>query len=207
MDFWTREDSQLELPPGARIDPEDPPKPHPGELARWVREVRGGILSGAFYLERNMNMAVEAFFLGPLHGRGEKSELFGEALLSALNFERRSKAALLVAERIRPDDVKELREGVNQLRAIRNAMAHNFCWFTGKPDDVGIVRRLEVFVRMGKGTVQLDAKRVSEWNDLMQRMIHATARLAAKAVDPQSDETPTAPPGMYDDVRPQENGG
>jgi hypothetical protein len=206
VDFWTREDSQLELPAGAEIDPKNPPKPHPAELARWVREVRGGILSGAFYLERNMNMAVEAFFLGPLHGRGEKSEVFGEALLSALNYERRTKAALLVAERIRPDDVKELQAGLSQLRAVRNAMAHNSCWFTGELDDGGIVRRLQVFLQVGKQTLELDCERVAESNELMQRMIEATARLAAKAVDPQSDEVATAPPGRNGDVRAQENG-
>lgn len=95
MDFWTREDSQLGLPASAEIDPQNPPKPHPAVLARWAGP-RGHSL-GAFYVERNMNRAVEAFSLGPLHGRGDKSEVFGEGLLSALNFERRTKAALLVA--------------------------------------------------------------------------------------------------------------
>ena len=189
MDFWTREDSQVELPSGAHIDPADPPKPHPATLARWVREVRGGILAGAFYLERNMNMAVEAFFLGPLHGEGQRSEVFGDGLLSALNFERRTKATLLIAERIRPADVKELREGLNELRSIRNAMAHNSCWFTGEAGDDGIVRRLNAFIRKGKVIVRLDGSLVDEWNLLMQRMIDLTARLAAKAIDPQSDET------------------
>lgn len=188
MDFWTREDSQIELPTGARIEPDDPPNPNPAALARWVREVRGGILAGAFYLERNMNMAVEAFFLGPLHGEGQKSEVFGKALLSALNFERRTKAAVLIAEQIRSDDVKDLREGLSELRSIRNAMAHNSCWFTGEPDRDGVVRRLDAFINKGKGIVRLDRPLVDEWNSLMHRMIDLTARLAAKAIDPQSDE-------------------
>ncbi len=189
MDFWTREDSQVEVPTGARIDPANPPEPHPATLARWVREVRGGILAGAFYLERNMNMAVEAFFLGPSHGQGQQSEVFGEALLSALNFERRTKAALLIAERIRPDNVKELREGLNELRSVRNAMAHNSCWFTGEPGDDGVVRRLDAFSKKGKQILRLDRPLVDEWNSLMHRMIDLTAQLAATAIDPQSNET------------------
>lgn len=187
MDFWSLEDSQVRLPDNALFDPDDPPQPNPETLARWVREVRGGILAGAFYLERNMNIAIECFILGELHGRGVKSEVFGEALLSALNFDRRMKAAILVAEHIHPDEIKELRAGLNEIRVIRNAMAHNPCWFSGKPDGDFVVRQLHAFIQKGKETVHLTGGVVDEWNGLMRRMIDMTDRLARKTMDPQND--------------------
>ena len=183
------EDSQIRFEPGVRanIDPNNPPKPALHALAIWVREVRGGILAGAFYVERNLDVAIEAYFLGPIAGTGNiKSDLFVEGFLRTLNFERRTKIAMLIAEQLTPDSLKEMREGLGELRSIRNAMAHNPCWFEPVVDENDYVRELRPFVQKGKQTVQMSRQLIEEWNDLIRRVISQTEALANRAMDLQS---------------------
>lgn len=183
------EDCQIRFPRGsrARIDPERPPNPHPAALADWVRSIRGGMLAGAFYVERNLSVAIEAYFLGPVHGPGnEKADLFVEALLEGLSFERRTNAALLIAEKLIPTKVGELRADLTELRTVRNAMAHNPCWFEPRIDDEGIIVELKPQMRRGRGTVHLTKAQINEWNALVARAIRRTEFLANLAIDPQT---------------------
>lgn len=183
------EDCQIKFPHGSRakIDPERPPTPHPAALAEWVRTIRGGMLAGAFYVERNLSVAIEAYFLGPVHGPGnEKADVFVEALLDGLTFERRSNAALLIAEKLIPDRVGDLRADLAEVRAIRNAMAHNPCWFEPRIDGEGVVVELAPHIRRGRGIVHLTTAQIESWNALVERTIRRTEYLANLAIDPQT---------------------
>ena len=55
----------------------------------WVRQVRGGVLGGAFTVERHLSAAIVYFMLGDRLERDDVQSAFDEGLLTPLSFERR----------------------------------------------------------------------------------------------------------------------
>jgi hypothetical protein len=179
-------DSVFRLGPAERLDPTQPPEPHPAALNDFVRSVRGGILTGAFDIEVNLNVAIEAYFLGPGGAGTRKSDLFSESVLSVFNFERRCSAAVAVCSELLPHKAAELKAGLSELRQTRNAMAHNPCWFSAVKVEAGLVRTIKASVRRGGQTI--DEKTIERWNTLVQRLVILSGFLANYAVDQQTPD-------------------
>jgi hypothetical protein len=66
-------------------------------IYEWVRQVRGGVLAGAFTVERHISSAIIYFMLGNRIADSEVQEAFDEGLLSPLTFERRINVIMLIA--------------------------------------------------------------------------------------------------------------
>lgn len=67
------------------------------DIYDWVRQVRGGVLAGAFTVERHLSAAILYFTLGDRVYMAGVVETFDEGLLGPLTFERRIAVALMVA--------------------------------------------------------------------------------------------------------------
>src|SRR6185503_19807912 len=64
----------------------------------WVPQVRGGAMAGAFYVERNLDVAIECYFLGAEAGVTSRAKVFADTILNTLTFERSIQVALVIAE-------------------------------------------------------------------------------------------------------------
>ena len=80
----------------------------------WVRQVRGGVLGGAFTIERHMSAAIVYFMLGDRVRRGEVQAAFDEGLLTPLTFERRINVVLLIARHFMTEGKLKDPEGRSQ---------------------------------------------------------------------------------------------
>lgn len=179
-------DCIIRLKKGERIDSDSFPVPSPVSLQAWAREVRGGILTGAFDVELHLNLAIESYFLGPAAARTPKSEAFSDLVLSAFNFERRCSAGVAICKEVLPTRAAELQAGLTELRTTRNAMAHNPCWISASNVENGIVKSLKVSLRRGKQTIDLTNETVELWNDQIRRLRNLTRFLAEVVMDPQT---------------------
>lgn len=149
-------------------------------IYEWVRQVRGGVLAGAFTVERHISSAITYFLLGDRIGRPEVQEAFDEGLLGPLTFERRISVALLIAPHILPpDEVALLKAGLNELRTLRNAMAHKPFWFQPQLNGNGEVVDLLPMIQRGKAPLPLTTAFVEQVNTLIGGLIGKTAALAA----------------------------
>ena len=74
------------------------------DLYAWVRQVRGGILAGAFTIETHLSATIIYFFLGDRVGIPEVHDTFDEGVLGPLTFERRINLALMVAAHVLPPE-------------------------------------------------------------------------------------------------------
>ncbi|WP_340161838.1 hypothetical protein [uncultured Hoeflea sp.] len=102
----------------------------------WVRQVRGGVLGGAFTIERHLSAAIIYFMLGDRVKRNEVQSAFDDGLLAPLTFERRINVVMLIAPQFQTEDeVKKFKGDLNDLRTIRNSMAHKPFWFHPELND------------------------------------------------------------------------
>ena len=177
------EDSQLLPPEGTTLTPAQAREADRlvPKFTSWARVVRGGVLAGAFYVERNLDVAIEAFFLGKEAGQGQKADIFAEAILPTFNFERRIQVGLSVAEALSYSDRASLGRDLREVKAIRNAMAHHPVWFETTLGGEQIIT-LRAFIAIGKQTRALDEESVQGFNSLIARTIDATKRLADLAI-------------------------
>lgn len=157
-------------------------------IYEWVRQVRGGVLGGAFTVERHISAAIIYFMLGERNMIPEVQNAFDEGLLTPLTFERRINVVLLVAPQVlNEDEVAALKGELNELRTIRNAMAHKPFWFHPEVNDEGEVFNLVPMVQRGKAPVALTTPFVVKLNEQIASLIDRTAKLA-KAVAKQEPE-------------------
>ena len=148
-------------------------------IYEWVRQVRGGVLAGAFTVERHLSAAIIFFMLGDRNLIPEVEEAFDEGLLSQLTFERRITVALLVAPHfLTPDEVSALKGDLSELRTLRNAMAHHPFWFHPQLNDKGEVFNLVPMIKRGKGALPLTTAFTEKLNATITSLIERTAALA-----------------------------
>jgi hypothetical protein len=150
-------------------------------IYEWVRQVRGGVLAGAFTVERHISSAIIHFMLGNRIAVSEVQEAFDEGLLSPLTFERRINVIMLIAPHVLPlDEVASLKADLNELRTLRNAMAHKPFWFHPELNDKGEVFNLVPRIQRGKVPLPLTTPHTERLNKLISGLIERTANLAAE---------------------------
>jgi hypothetical protein len=149
-------------------------------IYEWVRQVRGGVLAGAFTVERHISAAIIHFMLGDRVGLPAIQETFDEGLLEPLTFERRINVVLLIAPHVlTADEVASFKAGLNELRTLRNAMAHKSFWFHPEVDSDGKVVNLVPVIQRGKAPLPLTTAFVEQANTLIAGLIDKAIALAA----------------------------
>lgn len=146
----------------------------------WVRQIRGGVLAGAFTVERHMSAAIIRFMLGERIELADVRETFDEGLLAPLTFERRINVALLIAPHVLSGDaVASLKADLSELRSLRNAMAHRPFWFHPEFNSDGQVVNLVPMIMKGKTPLPLTSAFMEQVNARILRLIEQTSRMAA----------------------------
>ena len=149
-------------------------------IYEWVRQVRGGVLGGAFTIERHMSAAIVYFMLGDRVKREEVQVAFDQGLLTPLTFERRINVVLLFATHfMAEDEVKTLKGDLSELRTIRNSMAHKPFWFHPELNDEGEVFNLIPMIQRGKAPVALTTSFTAKLNEKIASLIDRSSKLAA----------------------------
>lgn len=153
-------------------------------IYEWVRQVRGGVLGGAFTIERHMSAAIVYFMLGDRVKLDEVQAAFDEGLLTPLTFERRNNVVLLIAPSfLTEDEVKTLRSDLNELRTIRNSMAHKPFWFHPELNEKGEVFNLVPMIQRGKAHIALTTSFIEKLNEKIGSLIERSSKLAAAVVE------------------------
>lgn len=150
-------------------------------IYEWVRQVRGGVLAGAFTVERHISAAIIYFMLGDRIAIPDVQDAFDEGLLGPLTFERRINVVILIAPHVlTPDEVASLKADLSELRNLRNAMAHRPFWLHPELNDKGEVVNLVPMIQRGKAALPLTTAFVERVNKLIDGLIERTAKLAAE---------------------------
>lgn len=148
-------------------------------IYEWVRQVRGGVLGGAFTVERHMSAAIFYFMLGDRVKRVDVQAAFDEGLLAPLNFFRRVEVVSLIAPHFMTAvEAKTLKDDLNELRRIRNSMAHEPFWLHPELNDKGEVFNLVPMIQRGKAQVALTSQFIAKLNERIATLIEQSAKLA-----------------------------
>ncbi|MCC2611427.1 hypothetical protein ABK249_05625 [Neorhizobium sp. Rsf11] len=164
-------------------------------IYEWVRQVRGGVLAGAFTVERHISVAITHFMLGDRIGIPEVRDAFDEGLLGPLAFERRINVVMQIAPHVlSSDEAASLKADLSELRTLRNAMAHKPFWLHPELNDEREVVNLVPIMQRGKGLLLLTTPFVEQVNALIAGLIERTDNLAKgvaqcspKSGSPKSD--------------------
>jgi len=160
-------------------------------IYEWVRQVRGGVLAGAFTVERHLSATIIYFMLGERIKIPEVQDAFDEGLLGPLTFERRINVVLLIAPALLPaDEVAALRNDLGELRTLRNSMAHKPFWFHPELNDDGHVTNLVPIIMRGKSPLPLTTALIEKLNRQIADLITKTSGLAEMAAS-RSVQRPT----------------
>lgn len=153
------------------------------DIHEWIRQVRGGIMAGAFAVERMLSASIIHYFLGGRMRDLEVQEAFDEGILQRLTFERRISLALIVAAKFF-DSVafKDFDGKLTSLRTLRNAMAHNPFWFHPEFDDEGALINIVPVIKRGKSVVPLTTPFIEEQNEEIKRTIDLAQELVTAVV-------------------------
>ncbi|PTQ63431.1 hypothetical protein C8J45_1052 [Sphingomonas sp. PP-CE-3G-477] len=151
------------------------------DIHEWIRQVRGGIMAGAFAVERMLSASIIHYFLGGRMRDLEVQDAFDEGILQRLTFERRISLALIVAAKFfDPVAFKDFEGKLTSLRTLRNAMAHNPFWLHPEFDDEGTLINIVPVIKRGKSVVSLTTPFIEEQNaeikctiDLAQELVVA----------------------------------
>jgi hypothetical protein len=150
-------------------------------IYEWVRQVRGGVLAGAFTVERHLSAAIVYFMLGDRIALPEVQAAFDRGLLEPLTFERRINVVMLIAPNVlTPDEVAALKSDLSELRTLRNAMAHKPFWLQPEMNDEGEIVNLVPMIQRGKAPQPLTTQFVEQVNTLIAGLIERTVTLARK---------------------------
>lgn len=169
-------DGPLPVEPGFNI--EDRVK----NVYDWVRQIRGGVLGGAFNIERNISAAIVFFFLGDRAKMEGVQEAFDDAILGPMTFERRINAVAAIAPQlVQSAAAKKLCSDLSELKTLRNSMAHKPFWFVPQVNEHGRVHEVVPYIMRGKGPIALTSKLIEETNESIRRLIVQTQRLAESA--------------------------
>lgn len=150
-------------------------------IYEWVRQVRGGVLAGAFTVERHISAAIIYFMLGERIAMPEVREAFDEGLLGPLSFERRINVLMLIAPNLlNNDEVASLKADLSELRTLRNAMAHKPFWFHPELNNDDEVVNLVPMIQRGKAPLPLTSAFVEQVNKLIASLIERGVALATR---------------------------
>lgn len=148
-------------------------------IYEWVRQVRGGVLAGAFTVERHISAAIFHFMLGDRIELPEIQQAFDEGLLGPLTFERRINVVTLIARHVlQTDEAASLKAELNELRTLRNSMAHKPFWFQPELDSMDRVVNLVPMIQRGKAPLPMTTAFVEQTNVLITRLIDKTCALS-----------------------------
>lgn len=148
-------------------------------IYEWVRQVRGGVLAGAFTVERHISASIIYFILGDRITLPTVQEAFDEGLIRPLTFERRINVVLLIAPNVLPPDgVAALKADLSEIRTLRNAMAHKPFWFHPELNGNGEVVNLVPVIQRGKADLPLTTSYIEQINKLVAGLIETTSALA-----------------------------
>lgn len=148
-------------------------------IYEWVRQVRGGVLAGAFTIERHISAAIIHFMLGDRIGIPEVLHAFDEGLLGPLTFERRINLVMLIAPHVlSSDEAVSLKADLSELRVLRNVMAHRPFWLHPELNDEREVVNLVPIIQRGKAPLPLTTPFVEQVNALIAGLIERTDSLA-----------------------------
>lgn len=152
-------------------------------LYDWVRSMRGGVLTGVFTIESHISAAILHFFLGDRITIPEVLNAFEETILTKMQFDRRISTISQIAPNFLPDnEVKDLRSHLNELKTIRNAMAHNPFWFEPLLDDQGRLVDITPRINIGKGSQAITTDFVKELNQKIAGLIGRSHDLRKKVI-------------------------
>lgn len=157
------------------------------DINDWVRQVRGGILAGAFTIERHLSAAIIYYVLGDRIRMRDVQDVFDDGILSQMTFERRINVAMLIAHHFfDAATVKGMSSELTTLKTLRNAMAHRPFWFHVERNDAGEVANIVPIIMRGKEPLPLTTAFVEDTNAKMQALIAATMRLEHAVVTANS---------------------
>jgi hypothetical protein len=89
--------------------------------------------------------------------------------------------ALVAPHILAPDGVAALKADLNELRTLRNAMAHKPFWFHPELNEEGRVVNLVPMITRGKAPLPLSTALIEKVNAQIGGLIEKTATLAAAA--------------------------
>jgi hypothetical protein len=81
------------------------------------------------------------------------------------------------------DEVKTLRGDLNELRTIRNSMAHKPFWFHPELNDKGEVFNLVPMIQRGKAPLALTTSFIEKLNEKIGSLIERSSKLAVAVVE------------------------
>lgn len=149
-------------------------------IYEWVRQVRGGVLAGAFTVERHISATIIYFMLGDRIALPEVQEAFDEGLLGPLTFERRINVVMLIAPNVlTPEEVASFKVDLSELRTLRNAMAHKPFWLHPELNNEGEVVNLVPMIQRGKAPLPLTTAFVEHANKLIAGLIERAVALTS----------------------------
>lgn len=163
-------------------------------LYLWVRQVRGGILAGACTVEQHISAAITLYTLGDRVRISQVREVFEESLLNTLTFERRINLILDIAPNLLPDaEVATLKAGLNELRSLRNAMAHRPFWLHPHINKDGRVTSLIPMIMHGKAPLPLTSALIDRLNVQIRSLVAQTNGLSTMLAEKLTSIKPEAP--------------
>lgn len=161
-----------------------------GDIYEWVRQLRGGVLGGAFTIERHLSAAIVYFMLGDRVKDQKVLTRFEEGVLASLTFDRRINVALSFApDFLTDDEVKALKGDLTELRSIRNSMAHNSFWFYPELNEKGEVFNFVPKIKRGKGVIALTTPFTKRLNGNISSLIDRSSKLAGAVVKHEMIDT------------------
>lgn len=165
-------------------------KARSAHIYEWVRQIRGGVLAGAFTIESHLNRAILHFVLGDRIHISEVVKAFDEGILSHMTFERRVTMVGLIAPHfLTQDEAKAFKADLSNLRTTRNAMAHNPFWFQPELNDRDEVINVVPVIMRGKAAVALTSDFTEQANLLISNLIQKSVDLSAKIKDQELPST------------------
>lgn len=139
--------------------------------------------------------------LGERIGIREVQDTFDEGLLAPLTFERRINVALMIVEHVLPtNDSPSLKADLNDLRSLRNSMAHKPFWFHPEFDEEGRVANLVPLIMRGKSPMPLTTALIEKLNVEVTALIQKTADLATEVAKRSVGRLPVRPLRSADDA-------
>ena len=164
------------------VHDETPVSPSPRQLQMYMMNVRGTILSGAFNVESAIDIAIlSCFFGGTDRGLTDRARLFqDEVLRETLSLDKKIKLVSAVARDVlATDEANRLSKALNDLRSIRNVMAHYPCWLEPvKLPGTDRVTGFRLFLAKGQQVWEITEEQVSRWCATANEALEATENLA-----------------------------
>lgn len=165
-------------------------------LYDWIRVIRGGIVSGAFSIERNFDGIISVFYLRQNH---EVFEHFRSELLVPITFDRKLSIVCSILRILRDEQTsKAFGKEVRKFQVLRNAMAHRPFWLDPLTDAEKRIVDLKPMIRVGKQEKHVNRGFVNETNALIRTLIEATGQFGAQLATAHENDTAEEPVFLFE---------